>query len=49
MMLRNLAKRGKQKANASCGNKVAHCGPIINGVGYNYMERYVELCEINMR
>jgi hypothetical protein len=28
---------------------VACCGPIIDGAGYNYVERYVGLCEIDMR
>jgi hypothetical protein len=48
-MLRNQAERGKQKADTSCGNRAAPCGPIINGAGYNYVERYAGLCEIDMR
>jgi hypothetical protein len=48
-MLRNRAEKGKQKADVSCRNRAARCGPIIDRAGYNYVERYAGLCEIDMR
>jgi hypothetical protein len=40
-MLRNQAERRKQKANVSCRNRVARCGPIIDGAGHGKIHRAV--------
>jgi hypothetical protein len=49
VMLRNRAERGKQKADASSRNKAARCGPIVDGMRYNYVERHAGRCKIDMR